>query len=301
MRAPGPVLLDLASPVRASQGGLVDGLDPGLPDLVVRQVALALQRCVGGRVDRTGPSDQLGEQGPVEIVAPGVDGHLDAGQRQAILGDQAGGLLGDVVGDRDGIEPRSACPVDRLRDRRGRQVEQAGEAPDDLWLLAQGKVRRTHGHRERRHVLDEGTLGAIVDEAPCRRHGLGHDLVARHCRRQRRVRLLRRAARELHGKETGRETTEGEGGDQGERDEARGPALVGQGRLEDAHQSTRSASVGELAPTNDDRDGRDQGCGQAGHQPGRNCLRQRLDAGRQPAERAEQEDREDGPERPRAS
>ena len=143
-RASGAVLLDPLRPVCAAELLLVRKLDAGLADPVVREVAglLELRVALGG--EGPGVAHDLRHEGPAEVVAAGLDGHLDPGQGEPVLGDEAGRRLGYLAGDRDRVEARRVAGVEGAVDRGRRRVEEARQALHDLGAPRVREIGGTH-------------------------------------------------------------------------------------------------------------------------------------------------------------
>ena len=130
--AAGGVALDRLLAVDAAQRRLVRRLDTRLADEVVGLVALVLEGLERLGVDRARVADDLRHERAVGVVALRLHRDLDAGQREALLGDQVGRLDRDVLGDPDEVEPRTGIRVDRDVDVCLVDPEQRRQASDDL-------------------------------------------------------------------------------------------------------------------------------------------------------------------------
>ena len=240
-RAPGPVLLHPLGAIGPPQLSFVGQLHAGLADPIVGEVALLRQLRVAFGGEGPGVAHDLGQQGSTEVVAARLDRHLHPRKGEAVLGDQASGRLGDVVGDRHGVEARGGANVQAGVDGPRGRAEQSREPLHHLWSPGEREVGRAHPHGECRYVRDEGPAGSIVDEPPGRDDGL-QGSSARLTGRARRRGPRGGPRRARHRGEAERQPAHDDHHGDAEGHEAGGPPLMGQGLLENAHQSTRSPS-----------------------------------------------------------
>ncbi len=107
---------------------------------------------------------------PFEVLADGLNLHLDARQAVVILLDDKGSLLVDVIfyGDRaERVLPPALLNL--LDDFGGGHVKNFGQPAGDFSLPVPGQVGRHYRHREARYVPNKEVAPGIVDYAPGRR------------------------------------------------------------------------------------------------------------------------------------
>ena len=171
----GGIALDVLRAVRPAEMTLVGGFHAGLADPIVGQISGRAQLSELLGTDRTGVSEDLGEQRSHRILAMDLHDDLNPGQVRLLLRDEAGRRLRDPGQDPDEVEGRSGIRVDGGIDVRGRHPEQPREPVDDARTLRDRKVGGSKLDRPRRNVGDEGPAGPVVDQATCRRQRLRND------------------------------------------------------------------------------------------------------------------------------
>ena len=180
----GRVALDVLAPVGPAQLGLVLGLEPGLAEEVVREVAerLELGQLIGR--DGAGVAEDLREQRAVGVLPARLDGDLHAGQLETGLGDQPSGVLVDVARDPDEVEVGARVPVDRGVDLGDVHAEQGRQPLDDLWSLGLRKIGGPQLDREGRDIGHQRAAGPVVDQAARRLDRLQDGSIVRGERRE---------------------------------------------------------------------------------------------------------------------
>jgi hypothetical protein len=115
--------------------------------------------------DRAGVAQDVRQQRAVAVLAPLLDGHVNAGQLAALLLDDARHVTGHVRRYADVLEALAGVAVDRLDYVRGRHFEQRREPGDHRVALSKGQVARPHAHHVRRYVDGNRSTGTVVDQA----------------------------------------------------------------------------------------------------------------------------------------